>query len=112
MMVTSKLNKLQQIMNASANLPRKNYTEVPIFAVQLLIYLAIHGTGRAIHASELIRVFDTYEAKIYRACREHLSAYITAENTVKEGVKCPVKAFRLSKAGEDYINALCELVDN
>lgn len=99
-------------MNASANLPRKNYTEVPIFAVQLLIYLAIHGTGRAIHASELIRVFDTYEAKIYRACREHLSAYITAENTVKEGVKCPVKAFRLSKAGEDYINALCELVDN
>lgn len=110
-MSNTKLKKLQSIFNASADLPNKNYSEVPVFAVQLLLYLALNRE-RPLYASELIRVFDTYEAKIYRACREHLSAYITAENTVKEGVKCPVKAFRLSKAGEDYINALCELIDD
>ena len=111
-MDTKKLTKLRRIFKTASVMPYQNYTELPLMAVQMLLYLALNGTDRYVYVGELTAEFCTNEAKIYRACREHLSNYIASVRTVKEGVKSPVKAFRLTRAGEEYITEMCNQLDN
>ena len=101
------LNTIETFLNECGNLPEATFKETPLYAVQLLVYIGQHD-NRPIYAEELIQRFRLKPDKVYRALRNYLNCYVIGTDNSKEGVKGPVKTWRLSQKGRDYVARLYE----
>ena len=110
-MNTITLKRIRRLLQR-AELTNSTYLETPLYAVEMLVYIALYQDDHPIHAVELCDALKAKPDKVLRALRKHLHLYVQAVNKRKEGVKCPVKAFYLTTKGQEYINALIKEYEN
>lgn len=108
-MTTDKLIKLQRLMTHANNLTPTGYKEIPVFAIKLLVYLALNGKEHNVLITELTRELNTNEPKIYQTITT-LSTHIYVHKTIKVNVNKPVNAFQLTSTGEAFIEKLCSIL--
>lgn len=101
-MNTMTLKRIRRLLQKT-ELTSSTYIETPLYAIEMLVYLALYQDDHPIHASELCEALKVKPDKVLRALRQHLCMYVQAVNTRKEGVKGPVKAFYLTTKGKEYI---------
>lgn len=105
------LKRIRRLIQKT-ELTSSTYLETPLYAIEMLIYIALYQDDHPIHAAELCDALRVKPDKILRALRKHLCLYVQAVNTRKEGVKCPVKAFYLTTKGKEYIQELIKEYEN
>ena len=110
-MNTITLKRIRRLLQRT-ELTNSTYLETPLYAVELLVYIALYQDGHPIHASELCEALKVKPDKVLRALRQHLCIYVQAVNTRKEGVRGPVKAFYLTTKGKEYILNLIKEYEN
>lgn len=105
------LKNLRRLIS-KAELTNSTYIETPLYAIEMLVYIALYQDDHPIHASELCEALKVKPDKVLRALRQHLCIYVQAVNTRKEGVRGPVKAFYLTAKGKEYILNLIKEYEN
>lgn len=98
-----KLRRLIQKTNLTHDTP---YTETPMYAVEMLIYLALYQHDHPIYSDELQRAVGCKIDKVLCTARDHLRDYITYTLATRPNIRHPVKQFRLTPKGMYYINNL------
>lgn len=103
-MNTLTLKRIRRLLQRANLIP--NYNETPLYAIEMLVYIALYQHDHPIHGDELQSALKLKPDKVFRAIRKHLTPYVYAVNGRKDGVKAPVRAFYLTPKGEEYIRNL------
>lgn len=110
-MNTNTLKDLRRLIS-KAELTHAEYRSSPLYAVEILLYIAQYQHDHEIHGEEIHTALQLKPDKVWRALKKHLEPYVTYVKGKKEGVKCPIKVFYLTPKGETYVQNLVEEYNN
>lgn len=99
------LKNLRRLIQ-TAELEHAEYRSSPLYAVEILLYIAMHQHDHDVHGEEIHTALKLKPDKVWRALKKHLAPYTIAVKGKKEGVRGPIKVFFLTPKGEAYIRNL------
>lgn len=102
------LRKLWGLLQKTNLTSSTKYKETPMYAVKMLIYIAMYQQDHPIYWDELVRTLDLNRDKVLRAAREYLKDYIAYKVLPRPNIRRPSKAFYLTPKGEQYVSNLVE----
>lgn len=102
------IKRLRRLLS-KARLSKDDYAlETPLYAIELLLYIAQYQDDHEVLSSEIIKELDIKPDKLLRAIRKHLKDYIYIGSGWQDGVKRPVYVYTLTPKGQRYIQNLVE----
>ena len=109
----TKSAKWYRVLTSAEDMLILNYTEIPIYALRLLLYLHDADQNiRTITSADIKKDFNFNGPKLSRVVTQHLQVYIDIHHIFVDGVKKPVYRYTLSRKGTQYIETLLNQIDN
>ena len=110
-MNTHTIKNLRRLIQ-TAELEHAEYRSSPLYAVEILLYIAMYQHDHEIHGEEIHTALKLKPDKVWRALKNHLAPYVLYVKGKKEGVRGPIKVFYLTPKGETYVQNLVEEYEN